>query len=334
MKDNSLAISAAELEFRVPYKMFTTADGSVMFRWIYVGRKRFTEPFFEDVVSACLSLPENGGGRMPVTSADTLMQWSAALEPVPVAGFIYHVSRCGSTLLAQMLSEDPACVILSEVPLLDDVLRLPFNPNVRQQIPVEELFMAVLRILGQKRDEQVLRVFVKTDSWHVLFHKQLRSWYPEIPFFLMYRTPVEVADSHAKRSGIHVVPGILPAELFGMNSETVATIDPKDYLSHVLACYYRRYITIITSDKHATLLAYADGAEHMLSSVLRICNFRIASDVSARMKIRAGFHSKVPGVRFTGDEAVKHHVQISEEALKAYQDLRAIHEQLQQAADV
>lgn len=334
MKDSSLSSDFEELKLRVPYKMITGDDGVVFYRWIYVGRKRFTEPFFEDTIATCLSLPENGAGCMPVTSADTIIKWAATLEPVPIAGFIYHVSRCGSTLLAQMLSEDPATVVLSEVPLLDDVLRIPFNRNVNQQIQVEKLFVAILRILGQKREDYVSRVFVKTDSWHMLFHVQLRNSFPEIPFFLLYRAPTAVADSHAKRSGIHVVPGILPAELFGLSTEQAVTMDSKNYLSHVLMCYYTRYGSIAATDKNSILLEYANGAEHMLGVVLRTCNYRVEEEVLARMKVRAGFHSKVPGDRFAGDEPVKQSVPISDSALEAYAELSALYERQQQVADV
>jgi len=72
--------------------------------WLDVGTLRFTDPFFENTV-------RRAGRR-------------AGIAPGPgPAGLIFHVSRCGSTLISQMLST-AGQLVLSEPPPVDDIFRL------------------------------------------------------------------------------------------------------------------------------------------------------------------------------------------------------------------
>ena len=79
---------------------------------------RFTEPFFHDSVQAAMREPMTALScrEMPLDVAETL-------EPVGPAGFIYHISRCGSTLVAQMLNTLPGALVMSEPGPLDEVIQ-------------------------------------------------------------------------------------------------------------------------------------------------------------------------------------------------------------------
>jgi hypothetical protein len=49
----------AALEGWIPIKLFND-DGEGNCRWLFVGNKHFDEPFFDETISACRQLPENG----------------------------------------------------------------------------------------------------------------------------------------------------------------------------------------------------------------------------------------------------------------------------------
>jgi hypothetical protein len=53
------------------------------------------------------------------------------------------------------------------------------------------------------------RPIVKTDCWHLFHAAELRAWYPESPFVLLYRRPEAVLRSHRRQRGRHMVPGLL-----------------------------------------------------------------------------------------------------------------------------
>jgi hypothetical protein len=281
----------------IPYRLLKGGTGALQFRWLYVGDHAFTEPFFEESVAACLSLPQNVPGSFPVTSAETLLRVAARAEALPVTGIIYHISRCGSTLLSQLLACDVRNIVLSEVPLLDEVLRMP--PD--RDHSTEELFRAVLKLLSRKRSGQEQHVFIKTDSWHVLFHAQLHAWFPEAPSFLLYRAPREVGASQAKQPAMHSVPGVIEPSLFGLADEETMHMTREAYLDHVLTCYFRAYQEMLQSQKAVYALSYHDGPMTMIDVIDETCGLRTGAAVREAMYKRAGFHSKSPGENFSGD---------------------------------
>ena len=128
---------------------------------------------------------------------------------VPVAGFIFHMSRCGSTLISQMLAASESNVVASEPAPLDAVLRAhihdPQLPRARQVRWVRGMVAA----LGQSRAGAERHLFVKLDSWHVHQADLLREAFPHAPFLFLYREPVEVMASHARVPAAWTVPGML-----------------------------------------------------------------------------------------------------------------------------
>ena len=96
-------------------------------QWLYVDGIPFNHPFFTDTSTHCKGLPENHYSQKIITPLQHLPLEAKAIESIPPDAFIFHVSRCGSTMVTQLLSLDPAIIALSEVPVLDEILRLPVN---------------------------------------------------------------------------------------------------------------------------------------------------------------------------------------------------------------
>ncbi|HET9222191.1 MAG TPA: hypothetical protein VFO07_06795, partial [Roseiflexaceae bacterium] len=86
--------------------------------WRYVGDARFTEPFFEQTISACLRHPFSRLFFLR-TPVDALAQLHAARPGVAPSGFVFHMSRCGSTLVAQMLATLPQTLVIAEAEPID-----------------------------------------------------------------------------------------------------------------------------------------------------------------------------------------------------------------------
>ncbi len=295
-----VASNSPELAGRIPFKLILDEQGNLSFRWIFIGQHQFSEPFFDETISACLSLPENS--TMPFTNAETLIERAEAVDAVLPSAFIFHISRCGSTLLAQQLCVDERFIVLSEVPLLDDILRIPFT--VQKNYPlVDKLFCAILRLLGQKRNGTEKYLFVKTDSWHLMFFETIRKLFPDIPSLLLYRSPKEVIRSHQKLRGRHAVAGPLEKELFGFE-EYVSELFPDAYFELVLQCYFEKCLQIISTDKNAKALSYHDGAMKMLLETLDACEISLEELTLSTMEKRTEQHSKYPENKFAAEEKV------------------------------
>jgi hypothetical protein len=182
-------------------------DGEWRVDWCWFGEQRLTQPFYRDEVDLALRLPFNQAFRRD-TPLTTLLDWQAASPGLTPSAFIFHASRCGSTLLAQMLARLDSHIVLSEPPPLDQLLRAHYASPLRgaeQQVAIGTMLSA----LGQCRDAQASRLVVKLDAWNIYELPLLLRCFPDTHWLFLYRDPLEIAASHLQQPGMHMVPGFI-----------------------------------------------------------------------------------------------------------------------------
>ena len=163
----------------LPYKIIVNNEQALC-RWLHLEDKSFSEPFFDETISKCKSFDINSKHFIPVSNLQILPEWAENISSVKPTAFIFHVSRCGSTLLSQLLGINEQHIVLSEVPLFDELLRLPYRISNSGNIHAENVLKEAIQFYGQKRKGNETSLFIKTDSWHVFFWKQIRKMYPEV----------------------------------------------------------------------------------------------------------------------------------------------------------
>ncbi len=267
-------------------------------RWLYVGDTRFTNPFFEETTSRCMSLPENSFGPPRITRLDQLPQIARELDALEPSAFVFHVSRCGSTLVSQLLGLDEACVTLSEVPLFDHLLRARFQSELAGAVDVATQLPAAIRLHGQRRSQTERSLVVKLDSWHAGFHAELRALYPQTPFVLLYRHPAAVVRSHRKQPGMHAVCGVIEDEVFRFHPDEFSAAPPAAHLPRVLAFYYETFLDIARSDSRSLLVPYQPDMVTAVETIARFAGIEISAAHRERMRARAAFHAKRPDEKF------------------------------------
>ena len=91
-----------------------------MVDWCYLGQERFVAPFFSDTIERCLRQPFNQLflRQAPIETLVERYRTHPGLEPT---AFIFHGSRCGSTLMAQLAAALPETIAISEAPPVDPV---------------------------------------------------------------------------------------------------------------------------------------------------------------------------------------------------------------------
>lgn len=192
----------------------TAHDGQRRVEWGYMGRERFTEPFFLETLQRLLYRQFNHLFRQQ-SGLDLLLERAQSHPGLPLKGIVFHMSRCGSTLASQWLAALADSVVLSEPEPLDTVLQwsAPHSDT--------ETIQALLAALGQPRRESDRRLFLKTDCWHTAHIDRLLTAFPDTPWVFLYRNPVEVLVSQQRMPGWHMVPGTMtghglhpPAELW------------------------------------------------------------------------------------------------------------------------
>ena len=284
----------------IPVKLYPE-DDSLLCRWQYVGNKDFTEPFFDDTISACRSLPENGHLKRSMSSTDVLIDWVNEIDFIEPTAFIFHISRCGSTLISQLLGLQPGNIILSEVPFFDDLLRYGKKQNCMSEILPQ--LKAAVALYGSKRNEKQERLFIKTDSWHIHFYKELRALYPNVPFFLLYRKPDEVIRSQQKKRGMQAIPNLLEADIFGFDKSKISLIDLDEYMGMVIESYLVAFLEILQKDRSAYAVNYHDGAIQIVDTIAAVTGLRISDEEKLLIQKRAGFHAKYPKQVFSEEKS-------------------------------
>jgi hypothetical protein len=204
--------------------------------WCHVGTRRFSEPFFDQTIETCLRHPFNLLFRHQ-TPLETLAEWQSVRPGLPPSGFIFHMSRCGSTLVSQMLAALPQNIVISEAPPIDWVLR----PQLRGATEAQKIgwLRGMLSALGQPRNGDEKQFFVKFDSWHTFHLPLIRRAFPEVPWIFLYREPEEVMASQMRQRALHMVPGMMELNLAGLDCAAAAQMPAEEFcarsLSHICA---------------------------------------------------------------------------------------------------
>src|SRR5258708_6325171 len=154
-----------------------------------MGGRRFVEPLFDQTI-------HQHQQEIPcanrTTSAAALLARMAALPERPPTGFIFHASRCGSTLVAQMLASLPRNIVLSEPAILDSVLYPPTCGRSTTDAEQLQLLRAVVGALGYPRHPGEQQCFVKFSSRAISKMPLIQSVFPEVPWIFLYREPLEI----------------------------------------------------------------------------------------------------------------------------------------------
>lgn len=108
-----------------------------------------------------------------------------------VKGFIYHVNRCGSTLVANAFNSAGQCRVLSEPFVFQQLLDNQRGTSAQRQSRLRKLMALHLQALCV-RDEALI---IKWPSLLALHAGQIESAFPAIPAVFLYRNPVEVLVS-------------------------------------------------------------------------------------------------------------------------------------------
>ncbi|MFM2017857.1 MAG: hypothetical protein RL007_1513 [Bacteroidota bacterium] len=301
----------------IPTRLIKLPDGTVGVRWIYIKDIQFTDPFFEGTIQRAMMLPLNSAGVKSVSTLAELMRVGNLMPEVIPSAIIFHLSRCGSTLLSQMLGEDESNTMLAEVPILDQVLNAEQYGFQISHSDKRIYFGSIIRIHAGVFDETKKRLIVKADSWHILQYALLRDWYPQLPMFFLFRNPGAIINSHSKLVGMHAVRGSGIVDI-----PNTQNADYFSYLSSVLTEYYNRYKVVAEQDSGAFFLEYEAGADNMLKGFTDVVYGNCDEAIFHRMLNRARFHSKQVAEEYVTDSESKLKLMLLPETITAYEGMK------------
>src|SRR5262249_16445517 len=196
--------------------------GAATVDWVHFAGERLVAPFFEESLRRASCRPFNQMFSYRTTLGDFLAtaKLDEALAP---DGFIFHMSRCGSTLVSQMLAALPNNIVVSEAAPLDAAVRL--SNSLPPRSPDKHVGVLAPRVapLGRRRSGAERHYVIKLDGWHALAFPLFRRAFPQVPWVFLYRDPVEVLVSQMRERGLQLIPSALSPCPFGIENGTGMT---------------------------------------------------------------------------------------------------------------
>jgi hypothetical protein len=276
--------------------------GELYADWAHFGERHLRNPFFEGDVRECLLAPFSRLVRY-VTPIETIATWLDTRPHLQPSGFIFHMSRCGSTLLSQMLATLQSNIVISEASPIDTMVQAHlWRPDLSQDRQARWL-TSIIGALGQKRRGDERRYFVKLDSWHTLALPLFRRAFPAVPWLFLYRDPVEVLVSQLRMPGEQMLPHGAGAKLYGLE-RSYGPGCTEDYYARVLAKIVEPVVQHYGAGG-GLLVNYRQLPNALFTAILPHFGVTCSATDRAAMSAAARLDAKGPGLTFAPDSASK-----------------------------
>jgi hypothetical protein len=269
-------------------------EGQFCVDWADFGDKPLGEPFFEDSIRRAMRDPFNKMFQFR-SSLQKLVERTESNPGLEPSGFIFHMSRCGSTLVSQMLAALPENVVISEAAPIDAVLQLRFTDDDTHV----RLLRAMVGAFARKRTGRERHCFIKLDSWHTLALPLFRRAFPSVPWIFLYREPGEVIASQLQQRGIQTVPEYISPAMFGL--EAIPLEAPEDYCARVFGKTCEAVLEPFAQGG-GLLVNYAELPGALWTKIMPHFGVDLAQSDRAAMAERAVRDSKSPGMPFLAED--------------------------------
>lgn len=280
--------------------------------WGDLGAMALSEPFFDQTVErwAAGSAP-----RLIRTDLATLAALDDRRARDPDA-LVFHMSRCGSTLVSRLLATLPGGRVIVEPKPLNTLLMA--EETELAGADRVELLRLMLRALGRPPSGAVGFYALKTSSWNVAWLPLFRRAFPETPFVFVRRAPGEVIASMLADP-----PGWLAlraepsraAHLFAIAADAVTGRDAPAFCARALEAMLQ---AAATEGKRMLVVDYRELPDAVWSRMAPHIGLRLDESDVARMRAEARFSAKSSERRlFTDDDAAKQAAASSVEPLAA-----------------
>lgn len=220
----------------------TGGRGSVF--WADLGDHPFREWQFMFTIR---TLAEAGAiGEAFSTDIGILQDARILADPIQPDGFIFHVSRCGSTLAAKALARSPRHVVINQGGPLQRgfwaAMTRDWQDSLEASPETLHAFRHLVLALTRRRRPEQAHAFVKFISWNSLYMDFAMAAFPDVPAVFLYRDPVEViASVFRDTTAILWAKGKRQAGfLSGLDWRDTGAMGDADYLAHCFARYLQR----------------------------------------------------------------------------------------------
>lgn len=273
-------------------------------------RGYFREPFFIDslarsfsILKAEIKLPEEDellarpvhydekDKRVVYIPVDEFIEKYSSIEIDKKLGFIFHMSRCGSTLATQMLASSDRFFVLSEPTIINAVLDPALNITPEKRKLLLKTTIHALVVCSPLVCEQV---FIKFRSWNTFFLDFILKEFPNTRWLFIHRNGLEVMSSVFQKP-----PGWLRSRkiygkyfcnLLDISEETLQKISYDEYTAMVLGTFC--HIAKSSYSKLGSFLDYNDLKNKFITTINRVWGIELTDKEKQIMEDTSRLYSK------------------------------------------
>lgn len=285
------------------------AGGRGKVLWADIGDYPYRE--WQHIFTIAVLAEQGALGETFTTDFAILQDDRILADPVMPSGFMFHISRCGSTLTGKALARSPRHLVINQGAPLQRGFWATITRDWTQdaQASPENLkaFRNLVLAMTRRRFPQEEHAFVKFISWNTLYMDFALAAFPQVPALFLYREPVEVIASVLRETSAVVWAKGRPQAGFlsGLDWRATAAMPEVEYLAH---CFARYLGFAAQMGARAGLLNYRDIKPENFASILaRGFDYHPAGEDLALMLEQFQFHSKDDAnqQQFTADSEAK-----------------------------
>jgi len=269
--------------------------------WMEMSGIELTEPFFQQTVERARR--ENCPERF--TEFDVLLELEKQLESVSPTGFIFHSSRCGSTLVANACRAVSGSIVLSEANAIDKLIArfITDADNPIKESLYSVFLRGVVHALAQQRSGNEKYLFIKFACCSFAQIKRIQRIWPNVPWLFLYRDPVETIVSNMR----DVPPWLIDddrrvlSSIIGDTSE----MSLEELCARTIGSLYSAAYNL--ANGNSMLLNYRQLSVPVIANVLNFFNVSLSNEELETITRTSGVYSKeASGTRaFVADTGTK-----------------------------
>ncbi len=284
-------------------------DGQFFVVILKTSRRYYSEPFFldslEELYNISLKRESEEENNKLVKSLDytntkyIIETWPiekfineySALVPQNKLLFIFHVSRCGSTLITQILSNSNKFLVISEPPIINKIL----DPKSGlPEIVISRLLISSINCINYCAPDESKNTAIKFRSWNTIFLKDITKLFPHTPWIFLHRKGSEVLASTLQKP-----PGWLRSQktyaefyskILSLKTPYVIECGRDEFVARLLG-YFCRVANSNQTEK-SYFLDYINLPDILFNILKCAIDYEPDATEKKRMKVTRGIYSK------------------------------------------
>ena len=204
------------------------------------------------------------------------------------SGFIFHIGRCGSTLLAKALSRSRKTLVFGDAASHNAICHLLSYP--KRQAPVAtkrniHRYRQLILSMARNRSGNYSNHIIKFTSLNLVFLDFILTTFPNIPTLLLYRDPVEIMVSflRGKTDWIKSDDSKMHAFYTGLSVDAVSRLSVSERIQEYIGHLMNRALAA-GQKKDICYLNYDQLTVDIMPEILTFFNLELTSAESAAAK--------------------------------------------------